>query len=71
MHTIPIDQLRIEPLEDWIEANRPPEMEHWEWHKFLCSIARLYLVTSSAALKAPMPELLRFLTATEPGEWDS
>lgn len=62
---------QIEPIEDWFENNKPAGWEDWEWNRYLCSIARIYLVTASASLKMPMPQLLQFLTVSESGDFDS
>lgn len=61
----------IEPLFDWMEANKPPDWQDWEWHKFLCSLGRIYVISAAATFKIPIPELVRYLTVPLPGELDS
>lgn len=65
------DITRLEPLEDWVVRSKPAGFEDWEWHKFLCGIARIYLVTASAQLNISMPELLRYLSVPDSEDLNS
>lgn len=53
------------PLEDWVEQNRPEGWEDWEWHKFLCATARIYLVVSSDKLGLTVPQMIEFVSVPQ------
>ena len=62
MNTNPKHEELQVPLEDWVTQNIPPGWEEWEWHKFLCATARIYLVVSSHQLGLTVPQMIDFIS---------
>lgn len=55
----------IESMEDWYTHQMPVGWESWEWNKFLCSIARIYLDTASQQTGIAIPNLIAYLTVMD------
>lgn len=65
MNTNPKHEELHVPLEDWVIQNIPQGWEEWEWHKFLCATARIYLVVASDQLGLSVHQLVELVSVPQ------
>lgn len=50
----------------WHRNNKPADWEDWEWHRFLCGVARVYLTTAAHQAGTDLPTLIAMLSTPIP-----
>jgi hypothetical protein len=51
-----------ETLEHWVEHSKPAEWEDWEWHCFLCAIARNVFEEAKKQTGLTTEQLIKFFS---------